>query len=136
MGYRNGSSKDQVIKNKKFYAARPKVYCLARRTTINLPLFPGRCKVAEVMKSKILFLFFTLVFGCATPRPVKGPDGTDHYVVSCTAITYCYENASKLCGKYQIVNTSTNVTRGMGFRDRFERHRLDTSYDLLIKCEK
>ncbi len=72
-----------------------------------------------------IFLFS----GCVTsPKLVTGPDGTPHELITCSAVESCYEEAAKICGKYKIVNTSTNTT---GFKGT-----VNSSIQLLVKCEK
>lgn len=80
------------------------------------------------MRNPLMVLLF-IVAGCATPKDVKGPDGTPHKLLTCDEIEDCYEEASQICGKYKIVNTSQHanaVTNGHG----------GGSYSkMLVKCE-
>jgi hypothetical protein len=67
-------------------------------------------------------------FGCQTTRTITGPDGTPHQLITCQAIEYCYEDATKVCGgKYRIVNTSSQVETV--FKET------SSTTKLLVKCE-
>lgn len=57
----------------------------------------------------LLTLVFALSSCCGYSDRVIGPDGTTHYLVSCSNAYYCYQRASEICGgPYQIVNTTTD----------------------------
>jgi len=69
------------------------------------------------------------IFGCTTSKTIKGPDGTNHQLISCGSIEDCYTKAAEVCGgKYKIINTSTDVDGSEG----------DTSSttNLLVKCSR
>ena len=81
-----------------------------------------------------LVLFTSALFAaCSGPaaRPVPGPDGTTHQLISCNYIEACYQDAARVCsqsgGKYKIVNTTSEMI-GM-YRMR------DFQIMLLVKCE-
>lgn len=79
------------------------------------------------MKSLLVSLMF--LTACATDvKNIKGPDGTPHKLLGCYDIEDCYKNASKLCGKYKIINTSNETTPASGGTS-------NTYTKLLIKCE-
>lgn len=81
-------------------------------------------------KNWLLSLVFTSlgIVSCAPPiKTITGPDGTPHKLVSCNSIEACYQWASEACGgKYQIVNTSSQVTT-LG-------KTVSSSTDLLVRC--
>jgi hypothetical protein len=65
--------------------------------------------------------------GCATAKSIKGPDGTDHQLVTCESIGQCYNKASEVCdGPYKIVNTTSETSGIYG--------TTSTEINLLIKC--
>lgn len=71
-----------------------------------------------------------ITVSCAPPiKTITGPDGTPHKLVSCNGIEACYEWAAQACGgKYQIVNTSNQVST-LG-------KNVSSTTDLLVRCEK
>ena len=84
------------------------------------------------MKNLIrIFAIVALVLplmSCATAKAIKGPDGTDHQLISCESIEYCYEKATEVCGgKYKIVNNTSEV----GSTPQV----ITTTTRLLVKCE-
>lgn len=64
---------------------------------------------------------------CSQIETVKGPDGSNHLLVHCNRIQDCYEEASKACGKYKIINSSSQASKGLN-------DSIDNSHQLLIKC--
>lgn len=73
--------------------------------------------------------FILSMVGCATARPITGPDGTQHQMVSCPAVEMCYEKAREACGgNYQIVNTTAQV--------RGNSERTSTQTKMLVKCHR
>ena len=66
--------------------------------------------------------------GCVTVKPIAGPDGTEHQLVSCSRVEKCYAKAAEVCGKYTIVNASTGVHGVYGITG--------SDVKLLVKCEK
>lgn len=79
------------------------------------------------MKSGLLLGAF-LLFGCTTsPKQLLGPDGTEHKLLTCNEIESCYEQATKVCGKYKIVNTSNHTYGDDGKTDSYSK--------MLVKCE-
>lgn len=79
---------------------------------------------------KILFSVFALALaGCATSasRVIVGPDGTTNQLISCGFVSKCYEKATEICGKYTIVNTSSNTTGDI-------QSGVGTTTYLLVKC--
>jgi len=76
---------------------------------------------------KILVLGLVLS-GCGTANVINGPDGTPHQLISCSNIEGCYQKAAEVCGKYKIINTSSE-TSGMN-------GTTGTTIKLLVKCEK
>ncbi len=72
---------------------------------------------------------FVLVNSCASSNKIIGPDGSEHQLITCEGIQYCYEEATKVCGgKYKIVN-STSKTEGYNGITSSEE-------SLLVKCVK
>ncbi|NQZ78433.1 MAG: hypothetical protein HRT61_20335 [Ekhidna sp.] len=70
-----------------------------------------------------------LLASCASSKVITGPDGTNHLLVTCESIEYCYEKAREDCGgKYKIINTSSEVTG--------TEMITTSSNQLLIKCER
>lgn len=70
-----------------------------------------------------------ILSACQTTRPIVGPDGTEHQLISCGAIERCYEQATAVCaGQYRIVNTSSEVSGSEG--------STYTTVKLLVKCGK
>ncbi len=45
------------------------------------------------------FPLFLLIAGCATSKPIQGPNGTRAFLISCgsAVIDQCYEEAAKTC---------------------------------------
>jgi hypothetical protein len=77
-------------------------------------------------RTKYFFLSLVVV-GCATVKPIIGPDGTQNYLVTCDGIEYCYDKAREVCGgNYQIVNTSSSTNGSDG--------NTSTETNLLVKC--
>jgi hypothetical protein len=80
--------------------------------------------------NKIYFLFsifFLLACVSARSRPMTGPDGSRHQLITCAAVESCYNEASKICnGSYKIVNTSTEVDGSNG--------NTSSWVHLLVKC--
>jgi hypothetical protein len=58
-----------------------------------------------------LLLVVTITFGCATSRPIQGPNGGTAYFIKCgsAVIDACYEEAAKVCPKgYTLVDRQAN----------------------------
>ena len=72
-------------------------------------------------------LLILIAVGCSQVQVVKGPDGTEHKLVNCSYIEHCYEVATKTCGKYQIINSSSAADQDMN-------NKVTNSHKLLIKC--
>jgi len=68
------------------------------------------------------------LFGCVTAKVITGPDGSPHQLITCPAVESCYAKAGEICGKYKIVNTSSNTSGASG--------NTSTTIDMLVKCEK
>ena len=83
--------------------------------------------MVEKLLKMILVSIFGVLIGCATAKPIIGPDGTENQLVSCDYIELCYNKAREVCmGNYNIVNTSTETSGSNG--------NTSTSVDLLVKC--
>lgn len=77
---------------------------------------------------RVIFVFTLLLFtGCTTATKIVGPDGTENQLISCEQIEDCYQKATEVCGKYKIVNTSSEVSGYNGISG--------TTVKLLVKCE-
>lgn len=76
------------------------------------------------MKKVILLALLLSAMGCQIPpKPITGPDGTTHQLLSCLAIENCYNEAAQICsGQYQIINTSNEASGDL------------TIIKLLVKC--
>jgi hypothetical protein len=71
---------------------------------------------------------YLLSVGCATVEAVTGPDGSQHQLVSCGSVKYCYDKAREVCGgNYQIVNTSNSVSGNA--------ESTSSQIQLLVKCD-
>lgn len=69
------------------------------------------------------------VVACQTSQPITGPDGTEHQLIGCSAIEYCYQKATAVCaGPYKIINTNSEVSGSEG--------STYTTVKLLVKCGK
>jgi hypothetical protein len=76
-----------------------------------------------------LFLLVITFLGCATARPIVGPDGTENQLISCPSVDLCYKKAREVCGgSYKIVNTSTETSGSNG--------NVGTEINLLVKCAR
>lgn len=83
---------------------------------------------SKVTLTALAALNLTLA-GCATAKAITGPDGTEHQLVRCPTIDLCYSKATEVCGgKYQIVNTSTDVSGGSD--------GTSSTTNLLVKCQR
>jgi hypothetical protein len=74
---------------------------------------------------KLIPILFLCASCAATSKNIKGPDGTEHKLISGTNIELCYTKATEICnGTYKIINTSS--------------YRVETAtvFDLLVKCDK
>lgn len=82
----------------------------------------------KIISITIVSLVFLV--SCATVHDIIGPDGTAQKLVTCKAISNCYEDARLACqGNYKITNTSSNVrtdTQGDSY----------STTELLVKCDK
>lgn len=78
---------------------------------------------------KNLLMLLVLV-GCAhAPEKIKGPDGSLNDLVYCTKIKDCYTEASKICGKYQIINSTSEASL-----DGIDVKSISNQHQLLVKC--
>ena len=65
----------------------------------------------------------------ATHKPIQGPDGSEHQLISCGPVEACYKTAREACnGNYKIINTSSETT---GMVDS----GTSTLTKLLVKCQ-
>lgn len=72
---------------------------------------------------------FLLAACAATHKPIQGPDGTEHQLITCGPVEACYKTAREACnGNYKIINTSTETT---GSADS----GTSTLTKLLVKCQ-
>jgi hypothetical protein len=63
------------------------------------------------LKIAAISLLVLFLVGCATSKPIQGPNGTQAFFIKCgsAAIDACYEEAAKLCPKgYDMVDRQTN----------------------------
>ncbi len=64
------------------------------------------------MKLNIALLAVPLILvGCATSKPIQGPNGTTAYFIKCgsAAIDSCYQEAAKVCPKgYTMADKNSN----------------------------
>jgi len=89
---------------------------------------PGGFLKISVIKIAASILCLNLV-ACASAEVISGPDGTPHQLVTCADIKGCYEKAAEVCGgKYQIVNTSNEVSG--------DAKGTSSTTKLLVKCQK
>lgn len=90
-----------------------------------------------MMGLRLVFAFLISSFilsGCATSsaKPMVGPDGSAHQLVTCGYIEGCYEKAREACGgNYKIVNSTSDTS---GVSDHVSS-TVSTDYQLLVKCE-
>jgi hypothetical protein len=78
------------------------------------------------MKFLVLLSF---AVGCATVKDIKGPDGTTHKLIYCGYIESCYADATKACGKYKIVNSSSEAEKDVN-------GNISNNHTILVKCEE
>lgn len=79
---------------------------------------------------KKLICLALLLSSCSTVKAVVGPDGSEHQLVTCSEIEYCYSRARDVCGgNYKIVNTSSETSGS-------NTVSVSTDTSLLVKCEK
>ena len=88
------------------------------------------CGRKEIVKKFGLILGALFVSGCAaTHKPIQGPDGTEHQLITCGPVEACYKAARTACnGNYKIINTSTETT---GLADS----GTSSLTKLLVKCK-
>lgn len=79
------------------------------------------------MKFILSLIVLLSISGCVTSKVITGPDGSFHHLIYCGDIESCYEKATEICGKYKIINTSSETSGGNG--------TTSTSQRLLVKCE-
>ena len=64
------------------------------------------------MKTGItICILAVLLAGCATSKPIQGPNGTQAFLIKCgsAVIDACYEEAAKVCPKgYDMVDRQAN----------------------------
>ncbi len=77
--------------------------------------------------TKLFLLMFIVSCAHTKNKMIKGPDGSEHQLVSCSEIENCYNKAAEICSTYKIVNTSdeTNGSDGKTF----------STTHLLVKCD-
>lgn len=88
-----------------------------------LILFGKEHKGRIEMKRITLLIFALLQIGCATSKPIKGPNGGTAYFIKCgsAVIDKCYEKAAKVCPNgYTFADRQNNpngvvVPTGAGF---------------------
>lgn len=68
------------------------------------------------------------ILGCTTASKITGPDGTEHQLISCESIEGCYSKATEVCGKYKIINQTSEPYSVNG--------TVGSSKKILVKCEK
>lgn len=77
----------------------------------------------------VALALLTSLSGCATAKPIIGPDGSENQLITCERIEKCYEKAREACGgNYKLVNTTSNSSNGNTWSG--------TEFSLLVKCEK
>ena len=87
----------------------------------------------KVVVAFILSTWTILIIGCATAKPITGPDGSQHQLITCESIEYCYEKATEVCGgKYQMVNNSTEHN---SIAMANSSPIITSQFKLLVKCE-
>jgi hypothetical protein len=62
-------------------------------------------------ESTAAVLLVLCMAGCATSRPIQGPNGTQAFFIKCgsAVIDACYEEAAKVCPKgYDVVDRQAN----------------------------
>lgn len=81
------------------------------------------------MRKFIVFTSLLIILtSCQTVQTIKGPDGTPHELITCASTEDCYSEATQVCGgKYQIVNTSSEVAS-------FAGSATQSNVKLLVKC--
>lgn len=88
-----------------------------------------RCKLNNCISITTLLFAFVSLLGCATAKPIIGPDGTENQLISCPSVEQCYEKAREVCGgTYKIVNTSSETSGANGVTG--------TDTNLLVKCDR
>ena len=64
------------------------------------------------MKSSLFIVLSVVVFaGCATSKPIQGPNGKQAFYIKCgaAAMDACYEEAAKVCPKgYAFLDKGSN----------------------------
>lgn len=78
-----------------------------------------------------LLTLMNLAAGCTAldrSRRVTGPDGSEHLLISCFSVEWCYSEALSACrGTYRLVNTSAETSSLFS-------GQVETRTNLLIKC--
>jgi hypothetical protein len=72
-------------------------------------------------------LLLAAVVACTSARPIKGPDGSESFLISCPKMSDCYEKATEVCGRYKIVDKTVTTSGANG--------NSGSSIDLLVRCE-
>ncbi len=80
------------------------------------------------MKKVSLLGLILMLTGCVSAKMISGPDGSPHQLISCGSVEQCYDKAAEICGKYKIINTSSETSGANG--------STSSSIKLLVKCEK
>lgn len=68
-----------------------------------------------------------LLTSCVSTKVVKGPDGSEHHLITCGDVELCYSKATEICGKYKIIDSSTNTSEMNGTTSTFIK--------VLVKCQ-
>lgn len=81
----------------------------------------------QILTVVSLLTVLAALSGCATTETIAGPDGEPAQLITCGAIKLCYQKATEVCGKYKILNTTSEFSG---------EHSSGTSQiHLLVKCE-
>jgi hypothetical protein len=91
------------------------------------------------MKNKVIYGSLAVGFAiylssCSSTKveTITGPDGKWDTLISCGDVKDCYTEATKICGKYKIVNTSNETTKSL---DPLTPQLLVNTVKLLVECE-
>lgn len=78
-----------------------------------------------------LFVLMTLASSCTAvdrARKTSGPDGSEHLLVSCVSVAWCYSEARDACGgAYELINTTAETSSTFS-------GEVGTTTTMLIKC--
>jgi hypothetical protein len=96
----------------------------------NSATYRSRGFIVEYKSWVLVLLLCGAFWGCVTVKPIVGPDGTEHHLISCGSVEACYERATAHCaGPYRIVNTNSEVSGSVD-------GGTSTAVKLLVKCGK